>query len=67
MSGAAVATPTAAYNFFKKSGLSSGGMTRFLPPPEVPPGRPAMIHAIEPRPGTKMMIINQDQRGRLLI
>ena len=69
MSGELVATHTAAYNFRKKSGLSSGGtiFPFFLRPPEGPSGRPAMIQAIGPIPTTKMMMTNQDHFGKLRI
>lgn len=67
MYGEPVATPIAVYNFFKKSGLSSGGtilpLRRLRPGPC---GRPATIQAIAPTPGTNMMITNQAHFGRLL-
>jgi len=68
MSGEPAATPTAGYNLRKKSGLSSGGtifpLRRRRPGPC---GRPAMIQAMEPIPGTKMIITNQAHFGRLRI
>jgi hypothetical protein len=69
MYGALVATHTAVYNFFNQSGLSSGGtiFRFFLPPRPGPLGLPAINQAIEPIPGTKMIITNQDHLGRLRI
>ena len=69
MYGELVATPIAVYNFFNQSGLSSGGtiFRFFLPPRPGPFGRPAINHAIEPIPGTKMIITSQDHLGRLRI
>ena len=59
----------AVYNFFNQSGLSSGGtiFRFFLPPRPGPFGLPAINHATEPIPGTKMMITSQDHLGRLRI
>ena len=69
MSGELAATPTAVYNFFNQSGLSSGGtiFRFFLPPRPGPLGLPAINHAIEPIPGTKMIMTSQDHLGRLRI
>jgi len=69
MYGAPGATLTAVYSFLSQSGLSSGGMIFLLlrPPLPGPLGRPAINQAIEPMPGTKMMITNQAHFGRLLI
>lgn len=39
----------------------------FLPPRPGPFGRPAIIQASAPIPGTKMIITNQDHFGRLRI
>ena len=65
MSGELVATLIAVYNLPKKSGLSSGGTIlplRFLLPG--PCGRPAIIQAIPPSPGTKRMITNHAHFGK---
>ncbi len=69
MSGELAATPTAVYNFFNQSGLSSGGtiFRFFLPPRPGPLGLPAINQAIEPIPGTKMIMTSQDHLGRLRI
>ena len=69
MYGELVATPTAVYNFFNQSGLSSGGtiFRFFLPPRPGPLGLPAINHAIEPIPGTKIIMTSQDHLGRLRI
>ncbi len=69
MYGELVATPTAVYNFFNQSGLSSGGtiFRFFLPPRPGPLGLPAINQAIEPIPGTKMIMTSQDHLGRLRI
>lgn len=69
MSGEPDATHTAGYNFLSQSGLSSGGtiFPFLLPPRPGPFGRPAIIQASAPIPGTKMIITNQDHFGRLLI
>ena len=68
MYGARGAIHIAGYNFFKKSGLSSGGTIFPLRVARPGPlGRPAIIHAIDPIPGTKMMITSQDHFGRLRI
>ena len=69
MYGELAAIHTAVYNFFNQSGLSSGGtIFRFFRPPRPGPlGLPAINQAIEPIPGTKMMITSQDHLGRLLI
>ena len=69
MCGELAAIHIAVYNFFNQSGLSSGGtIFRFLRPPRPGPlGLPAISQAIEPIPGTKMMITSQDHLGRLLI
>ena len=69
MYGALVATHTAVYSFLSQSGLSSGGtiFRFFLPPRPGPLGLPAINQAIEPIPGTKMIITNQDHLGRLRI
>ena len=69
MYGVLVATHTAAYNFFNQSGLSSGGtiFRFFLPPRPGPLGLPAINQAIEPIPGTKMIMTSQDHLGRLRI
>jgi hypothetical protein len=49
--------------------LSSGGtiFRFFLPPRPGPFGLPAINQAIEPIPGTKMIITNHDHLGRLRI
>ena len=69
MYGEPAATRIAGYNFFSQSGLSSGGtIFRFFRPPRPGPfGLPAINHAMEPIPGTKMIITSQDHLGRLLI
>jgi hypothetical protein len=69
MYGELVATPTAVYNFFNQSGLSSGGtiFRFFLPPRPGPLGLPAINQAIEPIPGTKIIMTSQDHLGRLRI
>ena len=69
MSGELAATPTAVYNFFNQSGLSSGGtIFRFFRPPRPGPlGLPAINQAIEPIPGTKIIMTSQDHLGRLRI
>ena len=69
MFGVQAATLTAVYSFLSQSGLSSGGIIFFFlrPPLPGPFGRPAINQAIEPIPGTKMMITNQAHLGRLLI
>ena len=69
MYGALVATHTAVYSFFNQSGLSSGGtiFRFFLPPRPGPLGLPAINQAIEPIPGTKMIMTSQDHLGRLRI
>lgn len=69
MYGELAATPTAVYNFFNQSGLSSGGtiFRFFLPPRPGPLGLPAINQAIEPIPGTKMIMTSQDHLGRLRI
>jgi hypothetical protein len=69
MSGELAATPTAVYNFFNQSGLSSGGtiFRFFLPPRPGPLGLPAINQAIEPIPGTKIIMTSQDHLGRLRI
>ena len=69
MYGELVATPTAVYNFFNQSGLSSGGtiFCFFLPPRPGPLGLPAINQAIEPIPGTKIIMTSQDHLGRLRI
>ncbi len=69
MSGELAATPTAVYNSFNQSGLSSGGtiFRFFLPPRPGPLGLPAINQAIEPIPGTKMIMTSQDHLGRLRI
>ena len=69
MYGERVATPTAVYNFFNQSGLSSGGtiFRFFLPPRPGPLGLPAINQAIEPIPGTKIIMTSQDHLGRLRI
>ena len=68
MYGAPGATRTAVYSFLSQSGLSSGGMIFFFlrPPLPGPLGRPAINQAIEPIPGTKMMITNQAHFGDFL-
>ena len=69
MSGELVATHIAVYNFFNQSGLSSGGTIFhfFLPPRPGPLGLPAINQAIEPIPGTKMIMTSQDHLSRLRI
>lgn len=69
MYGELVAIHTAVYNFFNQSGLSSGGtIFRFFRPPRPGPlGLPATNQAIEPIPGTKIIITSQDHLGRLRI
>ena len=69
MCGELAATPTAVYNFFNQSGLSSGGtiFRFFLPPRPGPLGLPAINQAIEPIPGTKIIMTSQDHLGRLRI
>ena len=69
MYGELVATHIAVYNFFNQSGLSSGGtiFRFFLPPRPGPLGLPAINQAIEPIPGTKMIMTSQDHLGRLRI
>ncbi len=65
MSGVLDDIPTAVYNFLSQSGLSSGGIIFlfFLGRPG-PLGRPAIIQATEPIPGTKIIITNQAHFGR---
>lgn len=68
MFGEQVDIRTAAYSFRKKSGLSSGGtILLFRLGRPGPLGRPAMIQAIGPMPGTKMIMTNQAHFGRLRI
>ena len=69
MYGEVAAIHIAVYKFFNQSGLSSGGtiFRFFLPPRPGPLGLPAINHAREPIPGTKMMIMSQDHLGRLRI
>jgi hypothetical protein len=69
MYGELAATHTAVYNFLSQSGLSSGGtIFRFLRPPRPGPlGLPAINQAIEPIPGTKIIMTSQDHLGRLRI
>lgn len=69
MYGEQVATHTAVYSFLSQSGLSSGGtIFRFLRPPLPGPfGRPATNQAMDPIPGTKMIMTNHDHFGRLRI
>ena len=69
MYGVVAATHIAVYNFFNQSGLSSGGtiFRFFLPPRPGPLGLPAINQAIEPIPGTKMIMTSQDHLGRLRI
>ena len=69
MYGAQGATLTAAYNFLSQSGLSSGGIIFFFlrPPRPGPLGRPATNQAIDPIPGTKMIMTSHAHLGRLLI
>jgi hypothetical protein len=52
-----------------QSGLSSGGtiFRFFLPPRPGPLGLPAINQAIEPIPGTKIIMTSQDHLGRLRI
>ena len=52
-----------------QSGLSSGGtiFRFFLPPRPGPLGLPATNQAIEPIPGTKIIMTSQDHLGRLRI
>ncbi len=65
MSGVLDDIPTAVYNFLSQSGLSSGGIIFlfFLGRPG-PLGRPAIIQATEPIPGTKIIITNHAHFGR---
>jgi hypothetical protein len=69
MYGELAATHTAVYNFLSQSGLSSGGtIFRFFRPPRPGPlGLPAINQAIEPIPGTKIIMTSQDHLGRLRI
>lgn len=69
MYGELAATHIAGYSFFNQSGLSSGGtIFRFFRPPRPGPfGLPATNQAIEPIPGTKMIITSQAHFGRLRI
>ena len=69
MYGELAATHIAVYNFFNQSGLSSGGtiFRFFLPPRPGPLGLPAINQAIEPIPGTKIIMTSQDHLGRLRI
>ena len=57
------------YIFPSQSGLSSGGtiFRFFLPPRPGPLGLPAINQAIEPIPGTKIIMTSQDHLGRLRI
>jgi len=65
MYGAPGATLTAVYSFLSQSGLSSGGIIFlfYLGRPG-PLGRPAIIQATEPIPGTKIIMTNQAHFGR---
>jgi hypothetical protein len=54
------------YNFPRKSGLSSGGTIFLLRLPRpFPFGRPAIIQAIDPIAGTKIIMTSQAHLGRL--
>ena len=68
MFGELAATLTPVYNFLRKSGLSSGGIIRPLPPRFCPGflGLPAINQAISPMVLVRIIINNQAHFGNLL-